>query len=186
MAAALAISRLHVAEARFLEAQEERRNAILESVRSNVPMREVAEVAHCSHETIRRIVAADGAVTLAFHGQSYLLGRKTVELLIYKLAGNAHGRFAKDVERLQAGDAWLRAAGALADELHAAMAEVDGATVHLDDPRAFALHQVLRFTNKGNPSILSDLGERLGAEYSYPPYDPRALRKWTLPRESVR
>lgn len=184
MAAALAISRLQVAEARFLEAQEERRNAILESVRSNVPLREVAEVAHCSHETIRRIVATDGAVTLEFDGQSYLLGGKTVELLIYKLAGNAHGRFAKDLDHLQAGDAWLPAAGALADELHAATADEDGATVHLDDPRAFALHQVLRFTNKGNPSILADLGERLGAKYRYPPYDPRSLRKWTLPRGS--
>jgi len=64
--AAHALSRLQVAESRFLEAQEERRQAILESVRADVPLREVAEIAHCSHETIRRIVAADGAVTIEF------------------------------------------------------------------------------------------------------------------------
>jgi|ERR1039458_1986425 hypothetical protein len=183
MTAARAISRLQVAETRFLEAQEERRQAILESVRANVPLREVAQVAHCSHETIRRIVAADGTVAVEFDGDSYLLRGKTVELLIYKLAGNARGTFAKDLALLAAGDAWLPAAGVLADELHAAMADEDGATVRLDDERGFALHQVLRLTQKSNPSTLSDLAERLSERYGYPPYAERALWKWSSPRD---
>jgi hypothetical protein len=124
--AADALSHLQMAETRFLEAQDARRQAILESVRADVPLREVARVAHCSHETIRRIVAADGAVTLQFGGDDYPLPGQTVELLIYKLAGNARGTFPRDLERIDAGTAWLTAAGVLADELHAAMGDEDG------------------------------------------------------------
>src|SRR3954451_21300686 len=109
--AADALSRLQMAETRFLEAQDARRQAILESVRADVPLREVARVAHCSHETVRRIVAANGAVTLQFGDHDYPLPGQTVELLIYKLAGNARGTFPRDLERIDAGTAWLTAAG---------------------------------------------------------------------------
>src|SRR5579871_245216 len=96
--AATALSRLTVAEQHFQDAQEVRREAILESVRAGVPLREVARAAHCSHETIRRIVAADGAVTVELDGHMYPLPGQTVDLLIYKLAGNARGTFARDLE----------------------------------------------------------------------------------------
>src|ERR1700733_13645431 len=125
MKAADALSRLQVAEVRFLEAQEERRQAILESVRADVPLREVAQLARCSHETIRRIVAADGAVAITLDGQEYLLPGKTIDLLIYKLAGNARGSFPNDVQLLNAGGGWLASAGALADQPHAAVGDGD-------------------------------------------------------------
>ena len=182
--AARALSRLQVAEARFLEAQEERRQAILESVRADVPLRELAQVARCSHETIRRIVAADGAVTLELDGDAYPLPGQTIDLLIYKLAGHARGTFARDLEMHGAGTAWLSAAGVLADELHAATADEDGKPLRLDHARAFALHQVLRFTQKMRPSVLSSLAERLTVKYGYPPYAARSLRRWSLPHPS--
>jgi hypothetical protein len=167
--AANALSRLQVAEGRFLEAQEERRQAILDSVRAAVPLREVAQVAHCSHETIRRIAAAGGAVTLELDGHAYPLPGQTIDLLIYKLAGNARGTFASDLEVLGTGTAWLVAAGVLADELHAAVADEEGKPVRLDEPRAFAMHQVLRLTEMTRPSILSSLAEVLRDKYGYPP-----------------
>jgi hypothetical protein len=185
LTAAQTLSRLQIAESRFLEAQEERRQAILESVRADIPLREVAEIAHCSHETIRRIVAADGAVTLELGGHTFPLPGQTVELLIYKLAGNASGAFACDLELLGAGSDWLAAAGVLAGELHAAMVDEDGTPVGLDDARAFALHQVLRLTEMRRPSTLSSLAERLRDKYGYPPYPPRALQRWSSPKGVV-
>jgi hypothetical protein len=168
MKAASAMTQLQDAEARYLAALEDRRHAILESVRAGVPLREVAEAAHCSHETIRRIVATDGAVTLEFEGHSYLLPDQTVDLLIYRLAGNARGAFSRDLQLIEAGTGWLAPAGALADQLHAAMADEVGEPVLLDDARAFALHQVLRLTEMTRPSILYDLAERLRERYGYP------------------
>lgn len=170
LVAAQALSRLNEVESRFLQVQEERRRAIVEAARADIPLRDVASAARCSHETVRRIVAADGEVTVEFAGRSYLLGGQTVELLIYKLAGHANGTFAADPALLDAGDGWLPAAGALANELHASMADEEGAPLILDDARAFALHQVLRHTGKGNPSVLSDLAEALTNRYGFPPY----------------
>lgn len=171
--AAGALSRLRAADARFLEAQEERRRAIVEAVRADIPLRDVADAARCSHETIRRIIAADGAVTIEFGEHAYVLPGQTVELLIYKLAGNADGRFAADLNVLGAGTGWLPAAGALADELHAATADESGCALQLDDKRAFALHQVLRLTQMTRPTALSSLAEALANSYGYPPYADR-------------
>jgi hypothetical protein len=182
LTAAQTISRLQIAESRFLEAKEERRQAILESVRADIPLREIAEIAHCSHETIRRIVAADGAVTLELDGDTFSLPGQTVELLIYKLAGNASGAFARDLELLGAGSDWLAGAGVLADELHAAMADENGTPVGLDNTRAFSLHQVLRLTEMTRPSTLSSLAERLRDKYGYPPYPTRALQRRGRPK----
>ena len=185
MQAAQAMARLRVAEEHFLEAQEERRQAILASVRADVPLREVAQLARCSHETVRRIVAADGAVAIALDGQEldgqeYLLPRKTIDLLIYKLAGIARGSFPNDVQLLNAGGGWLAAAGTLADELHAAIADEDGKPVKLDETGAFALWQVLRATEMMRPSTLHSLAEGLRQRYGYPPYPAASLRRWSL------
>lgn len=174
------MARLRVAEEHFLQAQEERRQAILESVRADVPLREVAQLARCSHETIRRIVAAGGAVVILLDGQEYLLPGKTIDVLIYKLAGNARGSFPNDVQLLAAGGGWLAAAGALADELHAAIRDDEGKPVKLDEARAFALWQVLRATEMMRPSTLHSLAERLRQRYGYPPYPVASLRRWTL------
>jgi hypothetical protein len=179
MKAAQAMGRLRAAEEHFVEAQEERRQAILDAVRADVPLRDVAELARCSHETIRRIVAAHGAVAIALDGQEYVLPGQTIDLLIYKLAGNARGSFPKDVQLLKAGDRWLAAAGVLADELHAAMADDDGNPIEVDEPRAFALWQVLRATEMMRPSTLHDVAERLRQRYGYPPYPAASLRRWT-------
>ena len=178
MKAVQAMARLRLAQEHFLEAQGERRQAILESVRADVPLRDVAQLARCSHETIRRFVAADGAVTIALDGQEYLLPGKTIDLLTYKLAGNARGSFPHDVELLSAGDGWLAAAGALADELYAAMGDENGKPVELDEVRAFALWQVLHATEMMRPGALHSLAEQLRQRYGYPPYPAASLRRW--------
>jgi hypothetical protein len=182
--AANALSHLQNAHADFLRSQEARRQAILEAVRADVPLREVAELARCSHETVRRIVAADGAVTLELDGRTYRLPGQTIDVLIYKLAGHARGTFARDLESLGAGTSWLPAAGALAEELHQAMADEAGASVRLEHPHAFALHQVLRHTEMARPSVLSELAETLAGRFGYPPYAARSLRRWSALRAS--
>jgi hypothetical protein len=174
------MARLRVAEEHFLEAQEERRQAILESVRADVPLREVAQLARCSHETVRRMVAAKGAVVIALDGNEYLLPGKTIDLLVYKLAGNARGSFPNDVQLLNAGGGWLAAAGVLADELHAAKGDDDGKPVKLDEARGFAVWQVLRATEMMRPSTLHNLAERLRRRYGYPPYSTASLRRWSF------
>jgi hypothetical protein len=171
-----------LAAAQFVEAQEQRRQAILQSVRADVPLREVADIAHCSHETIRRIVAADGALSIEYDGRVYPLPGQTVDLLIYKLAGNARGAFARDLDLLDTGDAWLVAAGILADELHASVADEDGKPIRLDDARAFALHQVLRLAQMTRRSTLASLAEILRERYGYPPYSAKSLRRWSITR----
>jgi hypothetical protein len=180
--AANAVAQLQNAQADFLQAQQARRQAIVEAVRADVPLREVAEVARCSHETVRRIVAADGAVALELDGRTYTLPGQAIEVLIYKLAGHARGSFAHDLESLGAGTSWLPAAGVLAEELHQAIADEAGGAVRLDLPRAFALHQVLRHTEMTRPSVLSGLAEALSDEFGYPPYPARSLRRWSALR----
>jgi hypothetical protein len=177
--AADALAHLQHAQADYLQAQEARRQAILEAVRADVPLREVAEVARCSHETVRRLLAADGAVTLEFDGRTYPLPGQAVDVLVYKLAGHARGTFARDLGSLGAGSAWLPVAGALAEELHEAMSDDAGAAVRLDLPRAFALHLVLRHTEMARPSVLSELAENLAAKFGYPPYPAGSLRRWS-------
>jgi hypothetical protein len=160
--AAIALARVVSAQRSFREAQEDRRQAIVAAVRAEVPLREVASAADCSHESVRRIVAADGVVTIELHATSYPLTRQTIEMLVYKLAGHGAGAFPRDVELLGAGTAWLPVAGKLASQLQAAMSDEEGVPIRLSGQQAFALHQVLRLTQMTIPSPLYDLFEALG------------------------
>jgi hypothetical protein len=159
--AATALARLVVAQAHFRDAQTQRRDAVVSAVRAGAPLRAVAEAADCSHESVRRIVAADGMVTIELGGNEYQLSQQTVDLLVYKLAGYAACAFPRDVQLLGAGSDWLPAAGELADALQSAMADEEDASVHLDEPKAHALHQVLRLTQMTIPSTLSRLADEL-------------------------
>ena len=166
IAAATAVARLQAVQARFRDTAEERRRAILEAVAAEVPLRGVAAAADCSHESVRRIVAADGAVIVELDADTYSLTEQQVEMLVYKLAGSAKGAFPRDIELLGAGTAWLPAAAALADALQAAKADEEGRPVVLDQAQAFALYQVLRLTNFGRPDTLSRLYDALREMYS--------------------
>jgi hypothetical protein len=159
--AAAALARLETVQARFRDVQEERRQAIVAAVESGAPLREVARAAGCSHESVRRIMAADGAVSVELEGQHYRLTSQQVEMLIYKLAGSANGAFPRDVELLGGGTEWLAGAAELARTLHVAMADEDGTPVPLDTARAFALYQILRITYTGRPTTLSRLYDDL-------------------------
>lgn len=159
--AANAIAKLEKIQARFRDVQEERRLAILEAVANDVPLREVARAANCSHESVRRVVAANGAVSIELGANSYPLTQQQVELLIYKLAGYTRGAFPKDVELLGAGAAWLPAAGRLAEQLETGISDEDGRVIALNDATAFALYQVLRLTYTGRPTTLSRLYDSL-------------------------
>ena len=156
------LARLVHADRTFRDAQEQRRQAIIDAVGAEIPLRDVAEAAGCSHESIRRMVAADGIVTIEFRRKAYPLTKDQVELLIYKLAGNAAGRFPRDVALLGAGDAWLPSAGKLAARLQAALSDEEGTPVTLDGKEAFALHQVLRLTQLTIPSTLARLRDAIG------------------------
>jgi hypothetical protein len=158
---ATTLARLVNADRAFRDAQEQRRQAIIEAVRAEIPLRDVAEAAGCSHESVRRIVAADGVITIEFQRTTYPLTKDNIELLIYKLAGYAAGRFPQDVELLGAGNAWLRPAGKLAAALQSALADEDGAPVTVGGKEAFALQQVLRLTYLTIPSTLARLRDAL-------------------------
>jgi hypothetical protein len=156
---ATALARLVNANHDFRDAQELRRQAIIDAVQVGIPLREVADAAGCSHESVRRIVAADGVVVVELRRQGFPLTKEQVELLIYKLAGYGAGRFPRDVELLAAGDGWLPAAAKLAAALQSALSEES--VVKLDPKQAFALHQVLRLTRMTIPSSLASLAEAL-------------------------
>jgi hypothetical protein len=159
LSAATSLNRLVNANHDYRDAQELRRQAIIDAVQAGIPLREIADAAGCSHESVRRIVAADGVVIVEFRRRSYPLTREQVELLIYKLVGYGAGRFPRDVELLAAGDRWLPAAAQLAEVLQAALSE-EG-VVKLDAKQAFALHQVLRLTRMTIPSSLASLADAL-------------------------
>jgi hypothetical protein len=163
--AAAALAGVQNTQARFREVQEERRQAILAAVNADVPLREVAEAANISHETVRRIVAADGQVVIACDGDPYRLTGRQVEMLIYKLAGSAQGAFPGDIERLDAGTDWLPSAGKLAQQLQEAMADETGKPVKLDHTTGWALYLILRLTYFEGTSVLSRLFEALHTRY---------------------
>lgn len=162
------LARLANAHGRFVEAQEERRQAILEAVRGGLSLREVSEAAGCSHESVRRIVAADGVVTLELDGESYQLTDQQVEMLIYKLDGIAKGAFPGDVQLLAIGTDWLPHAATLAKDMQIARADEDGRPLVLGAPAGYALFQILRLTYLGGLTVLSQLFDALLHRYGQP------------------
>jgi hypothetical protein len=164
--AATALAHVVRAQADYRRAQEERREAIVAAVQSTVSLREVAMAAECSHESVRRMAAADGVVSVELSGAAYPLTRQTVELLIYKLSGYARGAFPRDVELLGAGTAWLSDAGRLGKELEGALSDEVGGVVTLDRGHALALYQVLRLTQMTIPSTLSRLYDALETKHA--------------------
>jgi hypothetical protein len=170
MQAASALARLQVAEAKCVEAQEERRLAILDAVRADNSLQQVADIAHCSRETVRRIVAADGQVTIELGGHEYRLSGKTIGFVLYRLQGFGAGAFAPNPLVHGTDDTWLPVAGGLAAEIDAARSNANGEPVHLSDAKAFALHQSLLQSQKENPGVLLDLTEALRVKC---PHNPR-------------
>lgn len=166
---ATALAQLVSAQAHFRDAQSERRDALVRAVRAGAPLRAVAEAAECSHESVRRIVAADGTVIVELGSNEYRLSRQTVELLIYKLAGYGAGAFPRDVQLLGAGSEWLPAAAEMAVQLHAAITDVRTEPIRLHDTWTFALHQVLRLTHMTIPSPLAQLADDLRSHYGATP-----------------
>ena len=138
---------------------------MLEAVRAGAPLREVARAAECSHESVRRLVAADGAVSIELGADSYVLTGQQVEMLIYKLEGSARGAFPKDIELLGAGTAWLSTAAELAKALQTARVDEEGRPIVLNQEGSFALYQILRLTNTGRPTTLSQLYDTLFETY---------------------
>lgn len=156
------------AQREFVDGQEQRRRAIIEAVQGGVPLREVSRAAQCSHESVRRIVAADGAVLLELDGKTYSLTEKEVEVLIYKLDGMAKGAFPGDLQLLASGSEWLPAAGELAADFQRAQADEEGGPVVIDQARGFALFQILRLTYFGGLSVFSEIFQSLLARYGQP------------------
>jgi hypothetical protein len=179
--AAAALGQLRTQQERFIAARQDRQAAILACVRASVPLRDVAQAASCSHETVRRIVAADGSVAVSLKDNTFVLPGQTIDVLLYKLAGYGQGNFAPDLSKLQAGTEWLAGAATVARELVAAKADEAAGPVVLNDFRAFALHQVLRLTAMDRPSVLYDLADDLRERYGYPPYRASDLKRWTTP-----
>ena len=162
--AANALARLQIAEAKFTEAQEERRLAILKAVRADNPLREVADIARCSRETIRRIVASDGQVTIEFD-REYRLGGQSINFVLFRLQGFGQRAFGPNPVIHGTDNTWLAAADHLAGRIEAARAQESGEPVRLTEQTAFALHQSLLQSQKTNPSVLLDLTEALARKY---------------------
>ena len=167
MLAASALARLQVAEAKSVEAREERRLAILDAVRADNSLQQVADIAHCSRETVRRIVAADGQVTIELDGHEYRLSGKTIGFVLFRLQGFGAGAFAPNPALHGTDNAWLAVAGCLAGEIDAARSNGSGELVRLSEEKAFALYQSLLQSQKENPSVLLDLTEALRIKYSH-------------------
>jgi hypothetical protein len=162
--AATALARLQHAQEQFNEAQQARRLAILEAVRTDNPLREVARTANCSHETVRRFVAADGAVTIEFDREYWLSGQ-TMEFVLYRVAGFGRGAFRANPAVHGTDTAWLEVADHLAGQLEAARSDESGESVRLDRETAFALHQSLLQSALTYPSTLADLVAALATKY---------------------
>jgi hypothetical protein len=170
--AATALARLQNMRARFRDAQAqlaavktERDQAILDAVNAGAPLREVAEVAEISHETVRRIVAADGQVTLELNGETFRLTARQVEVQIYKLSGLAQGAFPGEIQRLGVGTDWFPDAAKLAHQLQAAMADEEGASVKLTEKTGWPLYLAICGTYYDGLSVFSRLREMLQARY---------------------
>jgi hypothetical protein len=159
-----ALVALRDAQAAFDVASGARHVAILDAVRAGANLREIAQVAQCSHESVRRIAATNGGATLVLGDEDFALTEHQVEMLIHKLDGSARGAFPKDIELLAAGTEWLPAAGQLANRLQHARSEESSAIV-LDNGLAFALYQILRLTYTGRPTVLSRLYDVLFEQY---------------------
>jgi len=153
------------AQREFVDAEERRRRAIVEAVQGGVGLREVSRAAQCSHEKVRRIVAADGVVTVTLDGHDYSLTEKQVEVLIYKLDGMAKGAFPGDLQLLAAGSDWLPPAGELASDFQRARADEEGEPVVIDHARGFALFQILRLTYFGGEGVFSEIFQVLLTRY---------------------
>jgi hypothetical protein len=166
--AASLLARLANAQSRFVESHEERRRAIVEAVQGGVSLRDVAEAAACSHESVRRIVAADGTVTLELDGKSFQLTDQQIEMLIYKLDGMAKGAFPGDLQLLAVGNEWLPYSRKLADAFQLAREDENGQPVVLDEGTGYALFQILRLTYFGGRTVLSELFDALLARYGHP------------------
>jgi hypothetical protein len=159
---------LHEAQATFESASAARHEAMMDCVRAGISLREIAEAAHCSHESVRRTAALNGGATLVLGAEEFTLTEHQVEMLIYKLGGSAKGAFPKDIELLDAGTEWLTGAGELADTLHRTQAGQDSGPIVLGDRFAFALYQILRLTYTGRPTVLSHLYDVLFGKYGKP------------------
>jgi hypothetical protein len=162
--AATALARLQHAQEDLNEAREARRQAILEAVRADNPLREVARTAMCSHETVRRVVAADGAVTIEFDREYHLTGQ-TMEFVLYRVAGFGRGAFMPNPAVHGTDTRWLVAADHLAGQLEAARSNESGEPVRLDGETAAALHQSLLQSSLTYPSTLADLVAALAGKY---------------------
>lgn len=159
------LSRFHDAQAQLAAVKTERDEAILDAVNAGAPLREVADVADISHETVRRIVAADGQVTLELDGETFRLTARQVEVQIYKLSGLAQGAWPGEIERLGAGTDWLPDAAKLAHQLQAAMANEEGAPVKLTEKTGWPLYLAICGTQYDGLSVFPRLREVLQGRY---------------------
>jgi hypothetical protein len=155
------LSVVAAAQEKWADAQEHRRQAIVEAVKGGVSLRDVSSTAQCSYESVRRFVAADGVVALELDGTSYPLTAQEAEVLIYKLDGMAKGAFPQDLRMLAAGADWLPAAGQLASDLGVARSDDEGKPVVIDEAKGFALFQILRLTYFGGLSVFAQIFEVL-------------------------
>jgi hypothetical protein len=152
------------AQAVYEEAIGRRTDAIVEAVLKDIPVRRVAELAHCSRDEVRRITKSR-AVTYVLDDVEYELTQDVTRVLAYKTDGYARNAFPGDVERLGMGTAWLSGARELDDDLQRVRKGLIDDPVTLTADTAFALYQILRLTHMGRPSRLTDLWDALALRF---------------------
>jgi len=148
----------------FDDIAELRRQRMLEAVEAGNSLRQVADVAHCSYESVRRVIEPQ-AIILEWNGGEYLMAEHVTRVLEYKASGYGRNAFPADVERIGAGTGWLPAAAEFGRQIQRIQRGESDEAIALTDETAYALFLILTLTYTGRPSRLADLFDDLSAKY---------------------
>lgn len=172
-----ALADLRLAHGRFKEAEVARREAIVAASNAGCALRDISDALDrdLSHEVIRGIVGPRAGVAFNWQGELFQLSEPQTRALIYKADGYGRSAFPGDVEKLDAGTAWLAAASDLALAMRQVHTGVSSEEIALDQEHAFALFQILRLTYMTGMTRIADLRAALHAHFGRP--GPIQLRR---------
>lgn len=154
------MSKLSAVQANYEDLAALRQQTIIEALQAGNSLRAVAEAAHSSYESVRRLAGLKSAV-FEWNGNSYLMTEHVTRVLEYKADGFATGRFQNEsAEQIDAGSEWQNDAEALARELRRSQ-RGETKPIMLNERTARALFLILSATYTGRPSRLADLYDDL-------------------------
>ena len=112
------LTKLSAVQANYEDLATLRQQTIIEALRAGNSLRAVAEAAHCSYESVRRLAGPEAAI-FEWNGGTYVMTDHVTRVLEYKADGFATGKFHDEsAEQVRAGIGWQKYAVDLARELH--------------------------------------------------------------------